>query len=99
EFGSSKNTTKAIDLQREHQTVFADRHQRWLSTRHTQDQEALLFARTANNAKRVLFMEDRVPHPWLGSGFPRARSILLSLLKQGFFVTFYPLTQFDEAWS
>ena len=99
EFGSSKNAAKAIDLQREHQTVFADRHQRWLSTRHTQDQEALLVARTANRAERVLFIEDRVPHPWLGSGFPRARSILLSLVKQGFSVTFYPLTQFDEAWS
>jgi glycosyltransferase involved in cell wall biosynthesis len=48
--------------------------------------------------KRVLFIDDRVPHTWLGSGFPRARAILLTLLRQQCFVTFYPLTQFDEDW-
>jgi O-antigen biosynthesis protein len=46
--------------------------------------------------KRVLFIDDRVPHAWLGSGFPRARTVLQTLLRQGCFVTFYPLTRFEE---
>jgi GT2 family glycosyltransferase len=99
EFGSSANAAKAIELQRDHQKLFASRHELWLSKRHPQDADALLFARTATAKKRVLFIEDRVPHPWLGSGFPRARAILLSFLKQGFSVTFYPMTQSDEQWS
>jgi len=52
-----------------------------------------------HGGKRVLFIEDRVPHPWLGSGFPRARAILLSLVRQGYFVTFYPVDEFQESWS
>ena len=102
EFGSSANPQNAIELQRNHQKLFACRHERWLSERRSQDPDALLFARTANAAtakKRVLFIEDRVPHPWLGSGFPRARAILLSLIRLGFSVTFYPMTHFDESWS
>jgi GT2 family glycosyltransferase len=99
EFGSSTTAAKAIELQRNHQKLFVSQHQGWLSDRHLQDADAALFARTTNAKKRVLFCEDRVPHPWLGSGFPRARSILLSLVKQGFAVTFYPMTQFDETWN
>jgi GT2 family glycosyltransferase len=99
EFGSSESPVKAIELQRNHQELFVSRHQVWLSKRPLRDPDALLFGRTAVAKKRVLFIEDRVPHPWLGSGFPRARAILLALLKLGFSVTFYPMTQFDEPWS
>src|SRR5262249_8231855 len=42
---------------------------------------------------------DRVPHSWLGSGFPRARAILLTLLNHDHFVTFYPLSEFQEPWT
>jgi len=59
---------------------------------------SILEARMRNRSKRLLFLEDRVPHTWLGSGFPRARTVLLSMLKQGYFVTFYPLFIADEDW-
>src|SRR5262249_962913 len=99
EFGAS-NMANAVDLQIAHQKLFESRHQKWLSDHQTPDPDALLPARMkkARN-QRLWFIEDRVPHPWLGSGFPRARSILLSLVSQGFFVTFYPLTQFAESWD
>jgi len=99
EFGSSTKTADAIDLQREHRKLFVIRHQAWLSDHHQAAAEAVLAARTRDSRRRVLFIEDRVPHPWLGSGFPRARNILVSLIRQGFFVTFYPLTQFNEPWN
>src|SRR5207249_5865768 len=90
----------AIDLQIAHQKLFESRHQKWLSNHQTPDPDAILHARMKKDEnQRLLFIEDRVPHPWLGSGFPRARSILLSLVTQGFFVTFYPLTQFAESWD
>jgi GT2 family glycosyltransferase len=99
EFGSSTKTADAIELQRNHQKIFLQQHRSWLSQRQKRNDELILLARTANANKRVLFIEDRVPHPWLGSGFPRACSILLSLLKQGFSVTFYPMTDFEESWT
>jgi glycosyltransferase involved in cell wall biosynthesis len=49
-----------------------------------------------SNASKILFIDDRVPHPWLGSGFPRARAILVSLLRRGFFITLYPMAGFDQ---
>jgi O-antigen biosynthesis protein len=99
EFASSTKTVDAIDLQRDHQEVFTSRHEKWLSERCIRGPEAILPARMSQNRRRILFIEDRVPHPWLGSGFPRARNMVLSLLKQGFFVTFYPMAHFKEPWN
>jgi glycosyltransferase involved in cell wall biosynthesis len=46
-----------------------------------------------------LFIDDRVPHPWLGSGFPRARTLLLTLRKEGFFITLFPMAVLNEDWE
>jgi glycosyltransferase involved in cell wall biosynthesis len=48
--------------------------------------------------RRVLFIDDRVPHPALGSGFPRSYSILSTLAKLGYFVTLFPTAVIDEPW-
>src|SRR5207237_10304355 len=46
--------------------------------------------------KRILFLEDRVPHHHLGSGYPRSNVIIAELLRLGHSVTLYPLTVSDE---
>jgi hypothetical protein len=43
------------------------------------------------NGKRILFIEDRIPYPFLGAGFPRSGKILSTLANLGYQVTFYPL--------
>jgi GT2 family glycosyltransferase len=99
EFASAQSTTQATDLQREHQRIFAARHQALLSNYFAPDVNSVLAARMKDRGrKKVLFIDDRVPHAWLGSGFPRARNIIMSLLKQDCFVTFYPLSEFEEDW-
>src|SRR5206468_475284 len=65
EFGSSANASKAIELQRQHQKLFISRHQQWLTQRNQEEADEILAARSPNAKKRVLFIEDRVPHPWL----------------------------------
>jgi GT2 family glycosyltransferase len=100
EFASSASVNHAINLQRDHQRIFAARHQALLSSHHAPDLNAILPARMRAGKKRVLFLDDKVPHIWLGSGFPRSRTILMALLEQGFFVTFYPLAVLEEEdWS
>src|SRR5262249_50336322 len=91
EFASSKPST-ATDLQAQHQRLFAKKHARLLQTHLKADVESVLEARMCPAAgplrrTRMLFIDDRVPHPWLGSGFPRARTLLLTLRKEGFFIT------------
>src|SRR5262249_10457383 len=63
------------------------------------DPEALLRARSRNAERRILVIDDRVPHDWLGSGYPRAHDMLLALLKQGYFITLYPLGMMHEPWD
>jgi GT2 family glycosyltransferase len=100
EFASSDSAKAATDLQRNHQKIFAARHQALLAKQHRADANSILPARMKDRGRRkVLFIDDRVPHSWLGSGFPRSRTLLLSLLKQNCFVTFYPFDAFDERWS
>ncbi len=100
EFASSNSVNEATDMQQEHQRIFSARHQLLLATHLAPDLNSILPARMKDaGKKRVLFIDDRIPHTWLGSGFPRARTIALTLLKQNCFVTFYPLSQFNEGWA
>jgi len=100
EFASSDSSKSAIDLQRNHQDIFASRHQKRLATHYAPDVSSILLARMKHSGiRRILFIDDRVPHTWLGSGFPRARAMVLALLKQKCFVTFYPLSVVDETWK
>jgi GT2 family glycosyltransferase len=100
EFASSTSTKNATDFQRDHQKIFASRHAALLETRYTPEVNSILPARMKDRGgRRILFIDDRVPHAWLGSGFPRARAILMTLLKGDTFITFYPLSVFDETWK
>src|SRR5262249_21896133 len=99
-FASSDSAKKATDLQREHRAVFAARHQTLLASQYPGDMNNVLYARMKRRVnRRILFIDDRVPHGWLGSGFPRARTILSALLNKKCFVTFYPFTTIDENWA
>jgi GT2 family glycosyltransferase/SAM-dependent methyltransferase len=48
-------------------------------------QRARISARS--DALKILYIEDRVPHHHLGSGFPRSNEILCHLVRQGYRVT------------
>jgi O-antigen biosynthesis protein len=98
EFASSSSQKTATELQREHQSTFVDRHRQLLSTHSLPDVNAILSARMRNGGRRALYIDDRVPHEWLGSGFPRAQTIIRALLKEQFFITFYPLSLVEEDW-
>src|SRR5262249_158393 len=99
EFGSSNNTSNVATLQTEHQRIFLERHQEALGKHTSSNASDALKARSRNASDRILFLDDRVPHTCLGSGFPRERKIILFLLKLGFFVSVYPLSEASEAWD
>ena len=46
----------------------------------------------SSDALKILYIEDRIPHRHLGSGFPRSNEILCHLVKQGHRVTCASLT-------
>jgi GT2 family glycosyltransferase len=92
EYGSAASThavESAIDLRRQ---VFVRKHAAWLATRGEQGGRAQLFARTSGAAqKRILFIEDRLPLRFMGSGFVRSNDVLRAMASLGHAVTLFPL--------
>src|SRR5206468_2288489 len=86
------------DLQPAQQRIFTGRHSHVLERFFPSDQNLIWRARSAARRRSILFIEDRVPHQWLGAGLPRARAIL-ETLRKNFFVTFYPLIVCHEQWT
>jgi GT2 family glycosyltransferase len=99
EFASSNSTEAATSLQAAHQGVFEERHRAFLRNHELPGMASLIRARSRHSGRRVLLIDDRAPHLWLGSGFPRAHALLTSLLGHGCFVTLCPLSYISEPWE
>ncbi len=100
EFASSQSNQNAISLQQKHQRILVKKHKNQLKTHLLPNINKVLLARShPKDSQKVLFIDDRIPHAYLGSGFPRCRDILLSLIASNCLVTFYPLTFPEEEWK
>jgi GT2 family glycosyltransferase len=100
EFGSSSKVSTALDLQTHNRKTFCEKHDRVLAKGHLPASEAnVLTARMRDDRPRILYIEDRVPLPNVGSGLPRANEILRLMVDAGFFVTFLPSTHPTDDWS
>jgi GT2 family glycosyltransferase/glycosyltransferase involved in cell wall biosynthesis len=100
EFGSSTSEAVTMNLQRKNQLVFQERHQEWLSYQFAPSAENLFLAsRRMSTNSNILFIEDRVPAPWLGSGFPRSASILQHLGMEGLVLTIFTTAEENLDWN
>jgi GT2 family glycosyltransferase len=101
ERASSETSVIATELMKRNQDKLREKHGTWLAANHFTDDRANVtraaFARYPG--KRILFLEDRIPRPEFGSGFPRSQSIVRHLADDGNFVTCYPLRFVDESAS
>lgn len=102
EFGSSSGGREdAIALQRRNLDTFRQRHEEWLRAQHppgAADAGLAASRRHRPGARRILMIEDRVPKPELGSGYPRAHRIVHALTAAGAEVTLYPTFRHPETW-
>src|SRR5688572_15584005 len=99
EFASSQSRGSAIELQARNQRIFVERHRAILEGHEEPAAESIVSARARNGRSRVLIIDDRVPHLWLGSGFPRANALHRALNRLGYFVTSYPVDVISEPWE
>ena len=101
EFASDAGSGRALALQVRNRERFVARHPAFLAERPAPDLAHVLQARErlAPGARRVLFIDDRVPLPWLGQGYPRAASFVRALVDAGAAVTHYPLQFPHEDWG
>ncbi len=90
EFASSQQQNSAIELQKRNQQIFITRHKDWLqSQQHPDISNIPIASRRKGDNKSILFVDDRIPHPYLGSGYTRSHKILNIMNDLGFLVTFY----------
>ena len=105
EFASSSHTGSsdhAIALMEKNQKLLQEKHKDWFQFQYPSDLKNLIFARTQarEKQKRLLYIDDRIPHPWVGSGYTRSHSILCNLVDLGYSITFYPGDlRYLEDWS
>jgi GT2 family glycosyltransferase/2-polyprenyl-3-methyl-5-hydroxy-6-metoxy-1,4-benzoquinol methylase len=93
EFGSGSSDA-GIALQRRNQALFSEKHAMRLISQHDQLHAQLHDARFSQHArkrKRILFIEDRVPHRDQGAGFPRSNLIVQQMVELECQVTVYPI--------
>jgi O-antigen biosynthesis protein len=99
EFASSSSSKDAQEWHARHQGRFLQRHRDHLKNHYPCGEDNILKARSVGKYRyRVLLIDDRVPHPSLGSGFPRSNAILSGLVKLGCRVAFYPTDGIEEDW-
>ncbi|MEQ8315635.1 MAG: glycosyltransferase [Gammaproteobacteria bacterium] len=99
EFASSGGISGAGKLQQAHREILCKNHPVFLSRQYDNNPENMLLARTANNYPNVLIIDDRVPYPSLGAGYPRCSHILNSLARLPVNLSFYPLLYPDDNWD
>jgi len=91
EFASTGGMEEASKLQLKHQQILCDKHPEYLSNKLANDGTNTITARINNKHPNILVIDDCVPHPSLGSGYPRSAHILNSLCELNLNVSFYPL--------
>jgi GT2 family glycosyltransferase len=89
EFGSATSATAATDLQKARRPIFVSQHAHWLSSQRSRA-DGLLGARSHPHGQRsVVFVDDAVPDPRMGAGFPRAEALVRALAELGYLTTIY----------
>lgn len=91
EFGSSDKIESAIQRQKVNAQMFAAKHADSLNIEHFPcSTPAIIARRRRTSTPRILVIDDRVPLPTLGSGYPRAAKYLEVMADIGCAVTLYP---------
>lgn len=102
EFGSGISDT-AVALQQKNQKVFYEKHKTQLAKHYKPNINVVLkarFAASLRNKKRILYIDDRIPHNDLGSGFPRSNTIIRCMVELEYQITIYPLNfPIEDNWD
>jgi GT2 family glycosyltransferase/glycosyltransferase involved in cell wall biosynthesis len=107
EFGSAESPESALQIQARKRQTFVEKHRDFLRGCPEPDSQNWLKARSVDgdtrrvegDRRRVLFLDDHIPYPELGVGYPRARNLLRAIAEEGHFLTMVPLEYPNESWE
>lgn len=98
EFASSA-MSDAVALQETNKEKFINKHTLQLQNHFPNFHIFVIkarFAASLSGSKRILYIDDRVPHKSLGMGFPRSNTIIKCMRELGYEITIFPSTFPDE---
>ncbi|UHC15234.1 glycosyltransferase [Methylobacterium currus] len=99
EFGSADKKSDSILRQQKNQVLFVKRHKS-IAEKFEPSLRNVVKARYATSGRpKVLVVDDKIPHDYLGSGFPRSRTLIGELSKSDFDLTFVPTNDVAQEWS
>lgn len=91
----------AIKLMERNRGIFLNIHKQYLEKNCSEyAPKKLLQNFYKTSKKKILYIDERIPHEELGAGYPRAKSLIKILHELGFFITFLPLEcSKEEDWT
>ncbi len=99
EYGSG-NAAQAAVLMQKNRLLFVERHRERLQHHPAPGTHVLWARHHPEQRRRVLFIDDAIPHLDRGAGLPRANTIVHGLIELGCFVTFYPMDEHrQQTWA
>jgi len=103
EFASSKRSEDALQLQRERRALIVRKHSARISQKPLPAPAHVLVNRSPKESsrRRVLWIDERIPHSRYGAGYPRAQEIVRCLDELECAVTLYPAVfeEQGESWE
>lgn len=88
EFGST-SPEASMELQMGRRPIFVSTHRRWLASQFASSEDLLPARSHPHGQPSVIVVDDAVPDPRLGSGFPRAAALVRTLSELGYLITLY----------
>jgi GT2 family glycosyltransferase/glycosyltransferase involved in cell wall biosynthesis len=99
EFASSGGYAAASELLLANRKKFISKHASFLKAQFENGPDNILPARNANRFPNILVVDDRVPYPSLGSGYPRSAQLLGELSQLDINISFLPLNFPSDDWD
>lgn len=97
EFGSAGISSRAMEMMNTNRIKFLEKHEDFLKSQHPEGSPDII-CRSKSKKRRILYIDDSVPHPELGAGFPRSRGIINKLCEMGNEVTLFPTIFPEGSW-
>ena len=102
EFGSA-GQGNAVRIQQENRKKFVEKHKLQLSLHFASLPSNVLkgrFAASQARKKKILYIDDRIPHSNNGAGYPRSNKIIRLLVELGYQLTIFPnMFPDEENWT
>ena len=94
-FFHNEHTSSSFEMAKEmmdkNREIFCQKWHSLLKSHHKENENNILFARSSQKKKNILFIDNRLPIAAYGAGYPRALEIINTLVDNNYNLTHFPI--------